>query len=94
MALVQINNTVNSTATRLFTLPAGCPYTAVRVANGHSSSIFLGATSAVTTTGANHGETLAANTSVQIWMHGGDSLWAISSIGTGTGDVTVTYSGI
>lgn len=95
MATVQLNNTVTTTPTRIVQLPAGCPYTAVQISNGHSSAIYLGANSAVAATGATHGQTLAANTTVQIWLRGNDSLWAVTSVGTtGTGDVSVIYSGI
>ena len=94
MATVQLNNTVGTTATRIVQLPASLPYTAVQVANGHSSSIFIGGNASVTPSGANHGQTLGANSNVQIWLRGGDSLWAIASVASGTGDVSVIYSGI
>lgn len=95
MATVQLNNTITTTPTRIVQLPNSLPYTAVQVANGHSSAIYLGGNSSVTATGANHGQTLGANSNVQIWLRGGDSLWAVTSTGsTGTGDVSVIYSGI
>ena len=93
MPLKQINATVTTTAGQIFQLPSGTQYTAVQIANGHTSSIYLGATSAVTTTGANHGQVLAASANVQFWLHGGDSIWAISSVATGTGDISILYPG-
>jgi len=94
MAFKQVNATVGTSATQIFQLPAGLPYTSVSVSNGHSSSVFIGASSAVTATGANHGQTLPANSTQQIWLHGGDTLWAIASVATSTGDVSILYSGI
>lgn len=95
MAFKQSNATVTATASAIFTLPQGLPYTAVQVSNGHSSSIYLGASSAVTASGANHGQTLGANTTQQIWLRSGDTIWAITSTGsTGTGDVSIIYSGL
>jgi len=93
MALKQSNATVGITATKLFTLPAGLPYTAVQISNGHTSSIFLGASSSVTAAGANHGQTLGANASLQFWLNSGDEVWGIASIASGTGDITILYSG-
>jgi hypothetical protein len=94
MALKQVNSTVNTTPSVIFQLPAGQDYTAVQVSNGHSSSIYLGATSSVSNNGANHGQTLGAAATVQIWLRGGDTLWAVTATGTtGTGDVSVIYSG-
>ena len=95
MAFKQVNATVGTTATQIFQLPVALPYTAVQVSNGHSSSIYLGASSAVTANGANHGQTLGANATQQIWLHGGDAIWAVTSTGsTGTGDISIIYSGI
>lgn len=93
MAFVQQNATVGTTATKIITLPMGLPYTAVQISNGHTSSIFVGATSAVAASGATHGHTIGANASAQFWLHGGDSLWAVASIASGTGDVSILYSG-
>jgi hypothetical protein len=94
MAFAQVNATVGTTATRIFVLPKGLPYTAVQVSNGHSSSIFIGASSAVATNGANHGQTLGANATQQIWLNAGDELWAIASVATEPDDISILYSGI
>lgn len=94
MAFVQVNATIGTTATKIFSLPKGLPYTAVQISNGHTSSVFIGASSAVTTTGANHGQTLSSNATQQIWLNAGDELWAVASIASGTGDVSILYSGV
>jgi hypothetical protein len=93
MAFTQVNATVGTTSSKIFSLPSGLPYTAVQICNGHTSSIYLGASSSVTTTGANHGQVLGANTTVQIWLHSGDSIYAIASVASGTGDISILYSG-
>lgn len=92
MALVQLHNTVGTTATPIITLPAGLPYTAVQVGNGHTAAIFLGGPD-VATTGATKGNQLATNTSVQIWLHPGDTLYAVAAAATADGVISVVFSG-
>jgi hypothetical protein len=94
MAYTQLNATVGTTATKVISVPAGLPYTAVTFSNGHTSSIFLGATLAVTTSGATHGITLGAGASIQLWLNANDTVWAIASVASGTGDLTIVYSGV
>ena len=91
MALQQINSTVGTVPIRLLTLPTGSKTTAVQISNGHSSSIYLGGSS-VATSGANHGVVLAAGANIQIWLNPGDSLYAIASVASGTGDIVCVFS--
>jgi len=92
MALNHSNITVGTTPTLLVTIPNGVGYVAVQVNNRDSAAIFLGDNAVTNTVGVNGGQNLAAAGSVQIWMHGNDSLYAVSAAGTATGAVSVIYS--
>jgi hypothetical protein len=92
MALLHSNITVGTTPTLLVTIPNGVGYVAVQINNRDGSAIYLGDNAVTNTVGVNGGQNLAANTSVQIWMHGNDSLYAVSAAGTTTGAVSVIYS--
>jgi hypothetical protein len=92
MALLHANITVGTTPTLLVTIPNGVGYVAVQINNRDGSAIYLGDNAVTNTVGVNGGQNLATNTSVQIWMHGNDSLYAVSAAGTTTGAVSVIYS--
>ena len=92
MALNHSNITVGTTPTLLVTIPNGVGYVAVQVNNRDSAAIFLGDNAVTNTLGVNGGQNLVAAGSVQIWMHGNDSLYAVSAAGTSTGAVSVIYS--
>ena len=92
MALIHTNITVGTTPTLLVTIPNGVGYVAVQVNNRDSAAIFLGDNAVTNTVGVNGGQNLAAAGSVQIWMHGNDSLYAVSAAGTSAGAVSVIYS--
>lgn len=95
MAFKQYNATVGTTASLVFTAPSGVgQLNQVTVSNGHSSSVFLGSASDVTTSGAKHGLTLAAGASIQFQLQAGDTIYAIASVGSGTGDLTILTSSI
>ena len=93
MALVHANATVGSTPTLVLVMPNGVPYTAVNFSNGDNSTMYLGDAS-IATTGANHGSVLASGASVQLWLNGGDKVWAISATGSTAGALSIIYSGI
>jgi len=92
MALNHLNITVGTTPTPLVTLPNGVGYVAVQVNNRDSAGVFLGDSAVTNTVGINGGQNLAANASVQIWLRGNDTLYAVSAAGTATGAVSVIYS--
>jgi len=92
MALIHTNITVGTTPTLLVTIPNGVGYVAVQVNNRDSAAIFLGDNAVTNTVGVNGGQNLAAAGSVQIWMHGNDSLYAVSAAGTSAGAVSIIYS--
>jgi len=92
MALNHNNITVGTTPTLLLTMPNGVGYVAVQINNRDSAAIFLGDSAVTNTVGINGGQNVAASTTVQIWMHGNDSLYAVSAAGTATGAVSVIYS--
>ena len=94
MAVVHINSTVGTSATRLFTLPTGLARNvAVQIQNLDAQPIFIG-DNTITTGGATRGHQIAASASFQIWLNSGDSVYAISAAGTAAGSVVITYSGI
>ena len=94
MALVHTNVTVGTTPTLLLTMPNGVGYRAVQVNNRDTAGIFLGDANITAASGANGGQNVATNTTVQVWLSGGDKLYAISAAGTTTGAVSILYSGI
>jgi len=92
MALIHTNITVGTTPTLLITIPNGVGYVAVQVNNRDSAAVFLGDNAVTNIVGVNGGQNVAANATVQIWMHGNDSLYAVSAAGTSAGAVSVIYS--
>jgi hypothetical protein len=92
MALIHINAATATTATPLVEIPTGLDYVAVQIYNGHSAAIFVGDAD-VTTTGVNRGNSISNGTSVQIWLSGGDTLWAVSAAASAAGAISVVYSG-
>ena len=94
MALVHINSTVGTTATKLFTVQGGIANpVAVQFQNLDSAAVFLG-DQTVTTSGATRGHSLAASGTFQLWLSSGDTVWAISAAGTTAGAIVITYSGV
>jgi hypothetical protein len=94
MALVHINSTVGTTATKLFTVPnAITKPVAVQIQNLDSWPCLL-VTTLLLLLGAGRGHSVGASTSFQLWLSGGDTVWAISAAGTTAGAVVITYSGI
>jgi hypothetical protein len=91
MAIVHLNKQVANTATLLTTLLSSTKYTAVSVQNNDSASIFVG-DATVTVSGADKGHVVAAGATYQVWLYGGDSLYAISSAGTAANAVSILYS--
>jgi hypothetical protein len=94
MALVHINATVDTAVTKVLTIPVGLANPiAVQFQNLDSAAVFIG-DATVTTSGATRGHSIAAAGTFQLWLSGGDVVWAISAAGTTTGALVVTYSGI
>jgi hypothetical protein len=93
MALVHLNKQVNTTVTNLFTVNQAGGSVAVSIQNNHSASIFIG-DSSVTTSGATQGHILTTGTTYQLWLHAGDTVYAISAAQTSAGAISVLYSGV
>jgi hypothetical protein len=92
MALKHINTTVQTTPTLIAELPVSMGQNkAVQIYNGSAASIYIG-DSSITTTGTTIGRTLAASGSFQLWLNGGDKIYAIAASATTAGSVVVTYS--
>lgn len=91
--LNHINVTVGTTPTPLFTLPNGVGYVAVSIQNRDSAAIYVGDSNITAASGANGGHLIAATSgTLQVWMHGNETLYAISAAGTAAGAVSVIYS--
>jgi hypothetical protein len=92
MAFYSTNSTVGTTATMIANLPVSMgPGRAVQIQNNDSASIFVG-TSTVATSGASRGHVILAGQTYQVWVSGGDVIWAISAAGTTAGAVVCNYS--
>ena len=93
MALIHQNVTVGTTPTLLVTIPNGVGYVAVSIQNRDTAAVYLGDASITAASGANGGHLIAATSGTfQIWLHGNESIYAISAAGTTTGAVSVLYS--
>jgi len=93
MALIHQNVTVGTTPTLLLTLPNGVGYVAVSIQNRDSAAIYVGDNSITAASGANGGHSIAAtNGTLQLWLHGNETLYGISAAGTSTGAVSLIYS--
>lgn len=90
MSLKHSTAQVTTSVGLLVKMPTGVPLTAVQIFNGTGATIYLGDTT-IAASGANQGNTLVTATSVQIWMRGGDELYAICGSAP-AGYVSVLYS--
>ena len=92
MALKHINTQVQTTATLIADLPVSMGRNiAVQIYNNHSSPIYIG-DSTITTSGATIGRPMSATSSFQLWLNGGDQIYAISAAQTAAGACIVTFS--
>jgi len=92
MALQHINSQVQTTATLIADLPVSMGSNiAVQIYNNHSSAIYIGDTT-ITTSGATIGRPMPATSSFQLWLNGGDKIYAISAAQTAAGACIVTFS--
>lgn len=93
MALIHANITVGTTPTPLVTIPNGVGYVAVSIQNRDSVAVYVGDANVTAASGANGGHLIAATSGTfQVWMHGNETIYAISAAGTSTGAVSVLYS--
>jgi hypothetical protein len=92
MALQHLNTQVQTTPTLIADLPVSMGRNiAVQIYNNHSSSIYIGNAS-IATSGATIGRPMAATSSFQLWLNGGDKIYAISAAQTAAGACIVTFS--
>ena len=93
MALIHSNVTVGTSPTALVTIPNGVGYVAVSIQNRDTAAIYVGDASVTAASGANGGHSIAATSgTLQVWMHGNETIYAVSAAGTTTGAVSVIYS--
>jgi hypothetical protein len=93
MALVHNSYTLAAaTVTAIATVPLNNPRTSVIVTNADSASVFLGDSSVSTGASVDRGIKVATNTNQEVWLNGGDTLYAISAAGTSEFGVAVLYS--
>ena len=81
-----------NTPTAIATIPLNNPTTSVVVTNVDSASIYLGDATVSTGANADRGIRVATNTNQQVWLNGGDVLYAVSLAGTTNYAVAVLYS--
>lgn len=92
MALQHINSQVQTIATLIADLPVSMGRNiAVQIYNNHSAAIYIG-DSTITTSGATIGRPMTATSSFQLWLNGGDQIYAISAAQTLDGACIVTFS--
>jgi hypothetical protein len=92
MALQHINTQVQTTATIIADLPVSMGRNvAVQIYNNHSSPIYIG-NDTISTSGATIGRPMSATSSFQLWLNGGDKIYAISAAQTAAGACIVTFS--
>ncbi len=93
MALIHTNVTVGTSPTALVTIPNGVGYVAVSIQNRDTSAIYVVDPSTTASSGADGGHLIAATSgTLQVWMHGNETIYAVSAAGTTTGAVSVIYS--
>ena len=92
MALQHFNTQVQTTPTLIADLPVSMGRNiAVQIYNNHSSAIYIG-DATITTSGATIGRPMSATSSFQLWLNGGDKIYAISAAQTAVGACIVTFS--
>ena len=93
MALIHANVTVGTSPTALVTIPNGVGYVAVSIQNRDTAAIYVGDASITAASGANGGHLIAATSgTLQVWLHGNETIYAVSAAGTSAGAVSVIYS--
>ena len=92
MALQHVNNQVQTTPTLIASLPPSMGRNvAVQIYNNHALSIYVG-NETIAASGATIGRPIAANGSFQLWLNGGDKIYAIAAAQTAVGACIVTFS--
>ena len=81
-----------ATPTAIATVPLNNPRTSVLVTNVDSASVYLGDSSVSTGANADRGIRVATNTNQEVWLNGGETLYAVSLAGTTNYAVAVLYS--
>jgi hypothetical protein len=82
-----------ATPTLIATIPDGNPLTSVLITNVNASSVYIGDSSVATGNTIDRGIKIATDSTKEIWLNSGDTLYAISAAGTGSSyDVAVLYS--
>lgn len=93
MALIHANVTAGTSPTALVTIPNGVGYVAVSIQNRDTAAIYVGDASTTAASGVDGGHLIAATSgTLQVWMHGNETIYAVSAAGTTTGAVSVIYS--
>ena len=93
MALIHANITVGTSPTALVTIPNGVGYVAVSIQNRDTAAIYVGDANITAASGANGGHLIAATSgTLQVWLHGNETIYAVSAAGTSAGAVSVIYS--
>lgn len=89
---VHNNYIVGTTSVLIATIPKAAGPTLVTINNRDNQHIFIGDSDITASVGINGGNELDAGGTTQLWLSGGDALYAISSSVTPAGAVSVSYS--
>lgn len=89
--LQQTNYTIGTAIQKIADIPAGDLATQVSIYNNHNQDVHVGGPS-VATSNANVGFRIPANTGAQIWLRGGEALYAVTTIAATTPALTVLFS--
>lgn len=81
-----------TTPTAIATIPLNNPRTSIVVTNVDTASVYLGDSTVSTGANADRGIRVATNTNQEIWLNGGETLYAVSLAGTAAYAVAVLYS--
>jgi len=82
-----------NTPVLIATIPMGNPLTHVVVSNSNGASVFIGDSTVAAAGTVDRGLRIATLTNQDVWLNGGDELYAVSAAGTGSAyDVSVLFS--
>jgi hypothetical protein len=89
---VHSNYLVGTTSVLVASIPKAAGPTLVTINNRDNQDVFIGDSDITASVGINGGNQVDAGGTTQLWLSGGDVLYAISNHVTPSGAVAVSYS--
>lgn len=89
---VHSNYLVGTTSVLVASIPKAAGPTLVTINNRNNQAVFIGDSDITASIGINGGNQIDAESTAQLWLSGGDTLYAISNHATPEGAVAVSYS--